>query len=137
MFVGQVDRQAVDLRFAHERERCVDSQAEEPARAGAEFGEFLRVHRVVEREHRHAVADLGEAAFRCAADAVGGRVGADQLREACLDRGVAPAQRIVLRVGDLRCVLLVVQTIVMRDLARQCREFGGGFRLGKRPRLWL
>ena len=108
MFVGEVDRQPVDLRFGDERERRIRREAHEAARTSAEFGEFLGVHRVVEREHRHAVADLGEAALRRVADAVGGRVRTNQLRKTRLDRGVAQAQRIVIRVGNLRRVLLMV-----------------------------
>ena len=48
------------------------------------------------------------------------------MREARLDRGVAPAQRIVLGVADLRRVLLMVEAIVVGDLLRQLRKFGGG-----------
>ena len=46
----------------------VGGQAEEAPRPGTEFGEFLGVHRVVEREHRHAMAQLGEAALGGFAD---------------------------------------------------------------------
>ena len=48
------------------------------------------------------------------------------MRKAGLDRGIALAQRVVGRVGDLRRVLLVVQLIVMRDLPRELREFRRG-----------
>ena len=53
------------------------------------------------------------------------------MREARLDRGVAPTQRIILGVADLRCVLLKVKAIVVRDLLRQCREFRGGVLFGQ------
>ena len=66
VLIGQVDRQAVDLRFGDEHQRF--GAAEKPSGPGAEFGEFGGVERVVERQHRHAVAELGEAALRRAAD---------------------------------------------------------------------
>src|SRR5579872_5443293 len=47
------------------------------------------------------------------------------MRVTRFDRGVAPAQRVVVGVADLRCVLLVIQQIMMRNLARQMLEFRG------------
>jgi hypothetical protein len=49
------------------------------------------------------------------------------LGEARLYRGVAPTQRIVLRVGDLRRVLLVVKPVVVRDLACEAFQLRRGF----------
>src|SRR5207302_1095046 len=63
------------------------------------------------------------------ADTARGRVLPHQLRKARLDLLVAPAQRIVRRVRDRRCVLLVIVPIVCADLGREPFEFGFGLRL--------
>ena len=96
-------------------------------RARHEVGEIRGVERVVERQHRHAVAQFGEAGLRRAADPVRWRIGADQCGKPRLDRGVAPAQRVILGVGDLRRVALVIGAVVMRDLGGQTLQFRAGF----------
>ena len=58
------------------------------------------------------------------ADPMRRAVGADQIREARLDRLIALTQRVVLGVGDLRAGVAVVQPVVMRDLRREARELG-------------
>ncbi len=131
VFVGQVDRQAVDLGLPHEAQHGVGRQAQEPAGAGAELGKFVAVHGVVERQHRHAVAQLGEPGLRRGPHPARRRVRADQVREVGLDRGVAAAQGVVFGVGDFRRVLLVVGAVVMRDLPGQALEFGGGLGFGE------
>ncbi len=129
--IGQIDRQSIDLRFRDECQRRIRGQPDKAARAGAELGEFLGVHRVVQRQHRHAVAHLGETGLRRPSDAVGRRVVANEMWEACLDCRVASAQRVIVCVADLRRILLVVQPVVMRDLPRQMFEFGCRVRFGE------
>ena len=126
VLVGQVDRQSIDLRFGDKRQLRACRQPDKASRAGTELAELFRAHCIVERQHRHAMADFCETALRRATHAVGWRVLADQMRKAGLDRGIALAQRVVGRVGDLRRVLLVVQLVVMRDLPRELREFSRG-----------
>ena len=77
------------------------------------------VERVVQRQHRHPVAQFGEAAVRRAAHPVRWRIGTDQLRKPRLDLVVAPAQRVVVGVGDLGRVAFVIGAVVMRDLGGQ------------------
>ena len=73
---------------------------------------------------------LAKPGGRRGADPARRAVGADQLREARLDRVVAPAQRVVIGVGDLGRVLGVVEPVVMRDrLGQRARA-----RPGPRPR---
>ena len=80
-------------------------QLEEAADAADEIGDVLLAEGVVERQHRHGVAHLGEAARRRGADlAATGDVQRAQVGEPRLDRVVALAQRVVLGVGDRRRV---------------------------------
>ena len=76
VFVGQIDRQAVDLRLGDETDRS--GRAEKTMRACHEIGKIRDVERVVERQHRHAMPQFGETAIRRAADPVRRRIGADQ-----------------------------------------------------------
>ena len=55
-----------------------------------------------------------------------GAVGADQIGEAGFDRGVALAQGVVVGIGDLRCVVLVIELVVARNLGGEARELGAG-----------
>ena len=61
------------------------------------------------------------------------RIRPHQMRKRRLELGVAPHQRIVLGVGDLRCVLGMIQPVMPRDLAREPHQLVGGFGLGKLP----
>ena len=89
------------------------------------------VEGVVERQHRHGVcATLAKAVGRRRADPLARAVRAHQLGEARLDGLVAPAQRVVVGVADLRRVLLVVEPSWCGDLLGQPLELG----LGLRPR---
>ena len=128
--VGERDRQAIDLGFGHQGQRVV-LQAEEPAHAHAELVELRPAERIVQAQHRHGVADLGEAARRFRPDPAARAVRADQARKARLDRGIALAQRVVGGVRDLGRVFRVVQPVVVRDLAGQPLEFGGRLLLGQ------
>ena len=116
MFVGQVDRQA---RRSSARRR---TQAARPRQGPGTAARGRRTRRNPRRRTRCPAtasargAELGKPALRRAADAVGRRIGGSG-RETRLDRGVAPAQRVVVGVGDLRRVVLVVGAIVVRDLA--------------------
>ena len=54
----------------------------------------------------------------------------DQLRKRRLERGIAPHQRVVLGVGNLRRVLGVIEPVMMRDRPREPHQFVGGFGFG-------
>ena len=84
---------------------------------------------VLQRQHRHRVPHLGEAARRRGADFARQAVQRAQVREARLDRLVAPPQRVVFGVGDGRRVLAVVALVVLLDLGLQPRVLALGLAL--------
>ena len=119
--VEQRDREPVDLRLGHELERrLLDPLAREvvahPVHPGAQL---LLGARVGEREHRLQVRDLLELAHRLPADALGRRVGRQQLRVLALDRAQLVQQRVVGVVADLRVVEDVVAVAVVGELLAQ------------------
>jgi hypothetical protein len=62
VLVTQRHRQPVDLRLSAEDDFLVVRKLEEAADAGNEIDDVLIRERVVERQHRHRVADFLEAA---------------------------------------------------------------------------
>ena len=123
-FVAQRHRQAVDLRLGAEDDLVVLAEAQEAPDAADEVDDILVGEGVVEREHRHRVADLGKARRRRRADALRQAVERTQLREPRLDRGVALPQPVVLGVGDGRRVFLIVAAVVRGDLFGKPRVLG-------------
>ncbi len=125
--IGDRDRDAVDLELAHERNGRVvgtllfDDAAFEPLTPRRQLG---GIHGVVERGHRRAVLDRSEGGRARTADRLGGRVGGDQRRVQRLDLVEATYQRVVLGVGDLGCVELVVELVVMVDLLAEHGDLG-------------
>ncbi len=79
LFVDQLDRDAVVLRFDRVRELrgCIQV----PAHARIEGLDLGRIHRVVEREHRDGMLDRPEAADRRSPDPLRGRVGGHPVRD--------------------------------------------------------
>ncbi|PAV66346.1 hypothetical protein WR25_08011 [Diploscapter pachys] len=69
---------------------------------------------------------LGEMGGGGGADLAAGRIGADQVREGRLDRGVAADQRVIFGVRNLGRVMRMVEAVVVRDLRGECLQFGGG-----------
>ena len=126
LLVADRARQAVDLRLGGDRQRLVRRQAQEAADAGDELGDILLAEGVVERQHRHRVHDLAEAADRCRTDPLARAVLALEAGEARLDRKVAPAERVVVRIRDAGVVLLVVAAVVLGDRGREARKFARG-----------
>ena len=116
VLVGQGAGDAVDLELADERggragQSTVDARAPGP--------ELLFGERVVQREHRGSMRDRAEQLGRRGADALGGRVRCDQLREVVLDRAELTDQLVVLSVRDLGVVQDVVAVqVVVDELAK-------------------
>ncbi len=131
VLVAQRHREPVDLRLGGERDRLVLLEIEEAADARDEIGDLLGVERVLQRQHRHRVAHLGEAARRRGADLARQALQRAQVRERFLDRLVAAAQRVVFRVRHRRRVLLVVGCVVLRDFGLKARVLGLGLLLGQ------
>src|SRR4029078_10400676 len=84
VFVAQRYRQAIDLRLRAERELRVVAQGEEAPDAAGEVDDILLGKGVVEREHRHRVANLGKARRRRRTDALGQAVARAKLRKSLL-----------------------------------------------------
>ena len=117
--VAQRQRQPVDLRLGGEGERLVGAEVQEAPDPFGELGDIAFGEGVLEAQHRPRVAHLGEALGRRGADPRARAVGAAELGKPRLDRGVAPLQRVVVGVADLRGVGLVVG------------EVGLGYRAGE------
>ncbi len=124
VLVAQRDRQPVDLGLGDEVEvRVLDPL---PGQVGAHprhpRAQLLLGARVGQREHRALVADLGQLADRLAADALGGRVGCDQLGVLGLDAPQLVEQRVVRVVLDLGVVEDVVAVAVVAELLAQLEQ---------------
>ena len=120
--VAQRQRQPVDLRLGGEGERLVGAEVQEAADALGELGDVALGEGVLEAQHADRVPDLGEALGRCGADPRARAVGAAELGKARLDGGVAPLQRVIVGVADLRGVGLVVGDVGLGDRAGELGE---------------
>ena len=130
----KVDRQPVDLRLPDHGQRGVGGQAEEPAGAGDKLIELQQTESIVERQHRHPMAQLGKAAGRGCAHAQGRRIGIHQIREAGFDLPVPLTQGIVAGIGNFGGVMAVIGEIMPRDLLGQLGHFGPCLGPGHAPR---
>ena len=124
--VAQRAGQAVDLGFRGQRDGFVVGQPQEAADARDEILDLLVGERIVQAHHRARVRDLGERPGGGRADAVGRRIGADQVGKRRLHRAVAADQRIVCGIGQFGGVVAMVFGIGLRDSFGQRRQFGGG-----------
>jgi hypothetical protein len=91
-----------------------------------ELGHRLVGEGVAEREHRHAMAHLGEFFRRPRPDLAALAFRRDQLGKAGLERLVSATQRVVLGVRNRGRVLRVVALVVLGDLAAQRLMLGAG-----------
>ena len=126
LLVAQRAGEAVDLGLGGQRQLVLLAQAEEPAHPGEEIGHLLLGEGIVEAEHRQSMADLGEEGGGRGAHLLRRAVLADQMRKLRLQRRVAPHQRIIVGVRNLGRILGMIEAIVMRDLAREPFQLGGG-----------
>ena len=129
--VTQRHRQPVDLGLGGKIDPLVVAELEETADAADEFEHVFFGKRVVERQHRHRVADFLEAPGRRRAHFLRRRVGGDEFRKPDFDGVEALAQLIVFGVGDAWRVVLIVALVVPRKLKRQPRQLDLGLRLGE------
>ena len=116
--VEQRDREPVDLRLRDVVEaRVLDPLAREvAAHPRHPRAQLLLRARVGERVHRLRMPDLLEPRDRLGADALGRRVGRDELGVLALDRAQLVEQRVVDVVADLGVVEDVVAVVVVREL---------------------
>ena len=129
--VAQGDREAIDLRLAHQFHGFAFIESQKTPDALDEGGDVGFVEGVVEREHGFGMGDLGEAGGRFGAHALRGAVVADEIGEFGLDGGIALAQGIVLGVADEGRVLLVVGHVMGGDIPGQGLEFFGRLERGQ------
>ena len=115
ILVAQTAGEAVDLGFRNDIERCPLAQAQKAPHPGAELLDLFVGEDIAERQHRHAVADLGEFLRRRRADLAIGGIGASKLRKRFFERGVAPAERVIFGVGNGRRVLPMIAPVVLGD----------------------
>ena len=144
--VGERDRQPVDLGLCHDLDLVFGNQRfgrrapEEIADPGEEVAHILFFERVLQRQHRPGMGDLGEPGGRGGADPACRAVGSDQLGKPGLDVTVAAAQRVVIGIGNLGRRIGVIKPVVVFDLLRQRGELGPGLVIGERvdrPQLQL
>ncbi len=124
VLVAQIAGEPVDLRLGDEVERRAVAQTQKAPHPGAELLDFLIGEDVAERQHRDRVANLGEFLRRRRPDLAIGGIGAGERGKRLLERGIAPAQFVIFRVGNRRRVLAVVAPVVLGDLGPEARVFG-------------
>ena len=90
-------------------------RAQESGYGAKELSHFVLGENVAERQHRRRVATLANPTAGAAPTLLRG-CRRTRCGNRCLDRVVAPAQGVIVRVGDVRRVLLVIGAVVMRDL---------------------
>ena len=119
VFIGEGDREPVELELAHHAERLAVDEGLCPPVPGHEL---LFVEGVAQGEHRAGVDGLGEAGDRLRADALGGRVRGYELGVPLLDGAQLPEERVELGVADLGRVEGVVAVVVVVDLGPELFE---------------
>ena len=117
--VAQRHRQAVDLRLGGECDLLVLRQTQKAADAADEIDDVFFGKGIVERQHRHRVADLGESRRGRRADPLRQAFQRAQLRKARLDRVVALAQRVIGRIRNGRRILLIIAAVMLGDFGLQ------------------
>ena len=119
VFIAQRHRQPVDLRLGAEGDLVVFAQFQEAANAGDEIDDVLFRKGIVERQHRHRMAHLGEAPGWLRSDFLRRRIAGDEFRKSGFDGIEALAQRVVVGVRNLRRIFLIIKLVMTLDLERQ------------------
>ena len=112
--VGQGDAQAVDLQLGDVRDRFV-AQAGALPDAFIECAQLTLVVGIVEAEHGQEMLDGLEPFDRAAGDALGRRIGRDEIGMIRLEMLEFVQEPIELLVGHLRVVVDVIALLVMPD----------------------
>ena len=131
LLVAKRAGQAVDLRLGGKRDGRVLRQGEEAADAGEKLGNVLVGKAIVEAHHAHGMRHFSEHRSRGGADLRIGRIGADQMRELGFERVVFADQRIIIRVADLRRILIMIEPVMLRHVLGKAHQAIGGFGFGK------
>ncbi len=129
--VTQRHRKPVDLRLGAEIDPVAIGELEEAANAPDKIEYVFLGKRVVERQHRHRVADFLEFSRRRRADLLRRRFAGDEFGKPRLDGVEALAQPVIFGVGNLRRVVLIIGLVVPLDLERQPLVLDLGLGLGE------
>src|SRR4029077_19573601 len=113
--VGETDRETIDLQLC----AVGDVVADRRAHAFVERADLRLVEGVLKAEHRRAMTHLRELLRCLATDALGWRVGRQEVGPRILDAPELEEQRVVLRVRNLRLVEHVVGVLVTSDQVAQ------------------
>ena len=122
--VKQVHGQAVDLQLGEPARGGAGKVADALLGLGQPGAQLLEGEDVLEGVHAFQVGDGRESFDGFAADFLGGRVVRDDERVLRLNDFEAAVERIVLGVGEERCVLVVVGAAGGANLICQLRVFG-------------
>ena len=128
--VAQVTGQAVDLRLSGK----VDASAvggQKLVNTTDEISDIVIRKRIVERQHRHCVANLVKALGDTRSYLQTWRIRPAQVRKPGLYREIAAAESIILGVGDERSIFEEIVTVEPRNLGRKCRQFRSRLKLGQ------
>src|SRR6266849_3945934 len=130
-FITQRHRQSVDLRLGAERYLVVVAEFQEAPDTGDEIDDVGLRKGIVERQHRHRVADFGEASGRLRTDFLRRRLAGDEFGKSGFDCIEALAQRVILGIRNLRRIFLIVGFVVALDFKREPFQLDLGLRLGE------
>ena len=132
VLVTERSRQPIDLRLRREQDFSQFLRVtKKPPKSLEEIGHILVRIGLGKAEHGHRMAHLGKAFGRRRADPLRRRIVAHEVGKTLLDGEVAPAQGIVVGIGNRRCVFGVIAAVVLGDLFGQAREFGRRLLLGQ------
>ena len=129
VLVGQRDAEPVDLELGDVVDRGVGGPQALPDPL-VERAQLVDVVCVVEAEHRRPVGDGRKALDRLPADALGWRIGRQQVGVRLFECAQLAHERVELGIRDLRGVAIVVQRLVMADLIAEGGDSVGGSHAG-------
>ena len=130
--VAERTAEPVDLGLGGHRHGRIRRQVEETLHPRHELFDLFDRERILQAEHRPRMGDLGEARRgRRRAEPLRRRIRAHQLREALLQLAVLADQGVIIRVGNLRRVLVVIKLVVASNLLRQPHQAIGGVGLAQ------
>jgi hypothetical protein len=110
VLVDELDTRPIELRLDRVLQRILGLQ--HAAHALVEGAQLVRVHRVVERQHRHPVGHLGEPLGRRGPYPAGGGIDPHKVGVLVLQSLQLAVEPVVLRIRNLGVILEVVETSV-------------------------
>src|SRR5690606_14319000 len=124
LLVAKVGGKAVDLRLGEEGNFLIRPETQKPAHPAFKLAQLVIIERVVEREHRHPVADRAKALGRRNADLLRRAVGRDKLGKARLEGKKITPERVILGIRNDRRILRIIGFIMRADGGREPLMFG-------------